>query len=682
MSALHRPSAAALLAMALWGAALLVPWQPLLGELSWLRVAIAVALFCAPGFALASTPANDGSASPGARVLFGFVLSVMAVGLGGLAGSLLGLRTAWLEVLLVASGMAAIGTGVRRNGARALLPSPRADIWTMAVLGAAFLLGARLAFAPYIGGDDLTHVARITAFQQQDHLGFAGLALGGENVIPPRYWLSFWPLWQALLATVAAVHPLALTANDLGPVLAVLALLAVYDLGRALGMSRRLVTFAVAAQIALLLGLVARTQPGWLFFERLTEDKFLAFFVLAPAAFAALARLLAQPHRGTLIRLACAWLALAFSHATSLGMAFLVGAAWCTLELLAAMPRRAAIPAPLLALALLLGITGAAATVRLVPHPFNDKLSQGPAARFASVQEDENSQGRINIVAGTPFFGIGEGAAPLGARLLGASVLVVALVRARRERLARFLVASLGVVALAVVPYTGWLLGKVVPPFHLWRMLCLVPFGIAAAFVARLAAERIASRHASAGRPLHIAGAVVPVVLLLVVALAAFAWHLPPLTSVNPPRGWREQVVSVRFDKRKRARVAYADVRAMADALGRLVPAHAVVLGDGRTNNLLPSMSARVALVCFRSVHQTMLHGELGREAARARCIGQKDLLAGKLSSDEAAAFLARNHVRFALVGAPESWLDALPPEVRGRELVAESGPLRLYRLL
>jgi len=663
--------------MALWAAACtILPWQSLLSELPLLRVVIAVTVFCAPGAALRAS-ASDGGGTIATQLLFGFVASWTAVGLAGLGGSLLGLPVAGIRLLLVASGMAALGAGVARRRPRPRTSVSLDDVWTLTVLGLALLIGARLAFAPYVGGDDITHVARIIAFQQREHLGYQPLALGGDNVLPPRYWLSFWPLWQALLATLAAVHPLALTANHLGPILAAISLLAVYDLGRALGMTRRLATFGVTAQIALLLCLLARTRAGWIFFDRVAEDKFLAFFLLAPVALACLTRAL-SPTRGAgaFVRLACAWLALAFSHPTSLGMVSLVGAAYCGLEVVLSRSRRRAA----LCLTVVVVITAAAASVRLIPHPFFEKLERGPEARFAAVLEDENTRGRIYIIPGTGYFGVGADTAPPAAQLVGSIVLLIALWFARRDRTARLLVASLGIVGLAIAPHTGWLLGKALPPFHLWRIICLVPFGIAAAFVGGLATSA-ALRMRRVPPWLWTAARSVPTLLLVAVAILTLGFRATSLTSLDPPRGWREHVIGVRFDERKRNRVTYAEVEAMTGFLRRLVPPGAVVLGDGRTNNLLPSMSSSASLVCFRSVHQTMLHGELSREQAAHRCNGLKKLLAGKSTPEEALGFLNEHHVQFALLGGRSDWLDAIPAELLPRRILADAGTFRLYLL-
>lgn len=671
----------AALACALYLAAWLLPWTVLLRGAGWLRALLAVGLLCLPGYSLAGLGASAGDARDDAsddfatRVLLGFSSSLAVIGLVGLAGSLLGIPIALATAIVAGAFALALGAAVRHGGARVLAPRLGAggDAWSSVVLAATLVLGATLAFAPYVGGDDFTHVARVVAFGQNDHLGYSGLALGGRNVLPPRYWLSFWPLWQALVSHLGAVHPLQLTANDLGPLLAPLALLAVANLARALGASARLAALAATAQLALLLCALGRTQPGFLFFDRLTEDKFVAFFLLAPVAFAALARLLAaeRPRPGAYARLACAWLALAFSHPTSLGMAFLVGGVFCALEIVGTRTWRPALPA----LAILLAVTAGAASVRLVPHPFFDKLEKGPEARFASVEEDDNPQARINLVAGTPFFGVGRGAAPLGAQAVGGVVLAVALASARRDRMARFVAAALGVVALAVVPYTGWLVGRILPPFHLWRILCLVPFGLGTALLARLVARRVARGTA------RTAALVLPALLVLATAGATWGLHAVSLSALAPPQGWREQLVTVRFDKRKRMRVPYADLLAMQEQIAHLVPAGDVVLGDGRTNNLVTTLSSRVEVVCFRSVHQTMLHGEMSRPDARTRCAGQKDLLGGKLAPADAAAFLARFGVGWILAGGGDAWLDAIPESLVPRTLATDAGSLKLYRL-
>jgi hypothetical protein len=668
----------ATLAVAAWAGAWALPWQGLLDFVPSLRSALALVLFGVPGFCVYVLLDDGRRASAAARLPGGLLLSVTVTGALGFAGSVAGLPTAIVDAGLWSAG--ALGLGLLAMRGELRIPRwrggrPRAlDALALAVV---MLTAARLCLAPAMGADDMTYVARMTWFQQSPTLSFRGIVFGGEQLISPRDWLAFWPLCEAVIGSLGDVHGVQLTTLYLGPLLAPLAVLAVADLARALGLSRRFAVAAAALQVTILLLLHTRDQPGRHFFERLTEDKFLALYVLAPAVVRLVTDVLRGANARTLSALAAGWLGGALVHPTSLGILFLVVAAYAALEWIAVRGRAA-----LLVLAVVVPITTAAAAVRFVPTPSRPQV-------YFDVEEAAQKNDmrgararRVDMLEQGRFYGVGTSSAPPVARLLGALVLVAALLRARRERVARYVAAGFGIAALAIMPYTGWVLGRLLTPFHLWRILTAVPFGIGAAFVLRLAGslgarapEGLVARAAPAGPVLAV------VLLLATVGYAAANERVFRLTSLRLPDGWSELLdARAKFDRR-RLRFHHADLVAIARALDAAIDRKAVVLGDAEVNNLIPSLSAKAVLVAFRSPAQTAMHAGIDREEARARWKAYQQVTLGRTTPEATVRYLREHDVRFVLTAADADWFTSIPHEVLPRERIAEAGFLRLYRL-
>lgn len=667
-----------------WTILFWLPWQPLLGPLPGLRSALGLALFCVPGFALAALLHERRGLDLLLRAPWALVYAIALTGAIGFVGSVAELPTAVVRVGLWLAGALALGrlalaASPASRGGRAL---GWPQILEGAALGAVMLIAARLCFSPVMGADDMTYVARITWFQQTPELSFRAIIFGGDLVISPRDWLAFWPLCEAVIATLADVHGLQLTTNYLGSLLAPLATLAVYGLARTLGLSRRAAVTSTALQVLVLLLLHTRDQPGRHFFLRLTEDKFLALYVMAPVLLQLATVVLAGARGRALVALALGWLGLALVHPTALGITFLVTGAYCALELLAARN-----VAALWVMAIVLPVTAAAASVRFIPttslHPayFDvEEAQQANAMRGARERRvDVRERG---------FYGISKRSAPPLFRAGGALVLALALWRARRERLARYVAAGFGIAALAIVPYTGWLLGKLLTPFHLWRILAAVPYGIGATFALRLAHRRLATLDLLGGRVAVTARRTATVAPLLAIALlsatvayAAANQRTFRLTSLNVPEGWDRRLdARVKFD-RSRPRLALADLFAIGDALDASIDERAVVLGEPEVNSLLPSLSAKAVLVAFRSPAQTSLHSGMPIEQARREWRQYQRLMLGKMPPDAAASYLRERGVRFVVTATDADWLAALSQDAVPRREVLRAGDLALIEI-
>jgi len=670
-------------AVLVWAAAWLLPWQPLLGDFTGLRSTFGVLLFCVPGYCLHALLRRSESTSIATGAPTALLFSAALTGALGFVGSLLKLPALVVHLGLLAAG--AIGLALLARDVQTPAAPRRALDWPRLldglVLLAVVLITARLCFAPVMGADDMTYVARMTWFQQTPTLSFRGMIFGGEQIISPRDWLGFWPLCEGVIGTLADVHGLQLTTVYLGPLLAPFAVLAVYDLARTLGLSRRAAVISTALQIATLLLLLSRDQPGRQFFQRLIEDKFLALFVFTPVAVRLVTDVLNGRRTRARSALALGWLGIAFVHPTALGIAFLIVAAYCGLELLSIRNRAA-----LAALAVVLPITAAAASVRFIPattrHPGYFAIEDAVQANAVGGARGR----RVDIVAGTSFYGIGVSSAPPIARGVGALVLALALLRAQRQRVARYVAAAGGIAGLAIVPYTGWLLGALLTPFHLWRILAAVPFGIGLTFALQLAITRTAAANGRLEGVMRRVEPFGPLLALVVLSsMVAFAASNPRafrLASLRAPTDWHERLDARVKSDRSRPRFAFADLFAIARALDEVIPTAAVVLGEPEVNSLIPSLSAKAALVVFRTPSQTSLHSGMTADEARREWRAYDRLVSGALRPEEAVAYVRDRHVRFVLTATSSAWLASIPQDSLPRRIVARAGEMILYELI
>lgn len=674
-----RRRALACAAAAVWGAAWWLPWAAALHRLPFLRVWLAVLVWCVPGLALDVLLRRRGP-DVGERLPVAFVLSLALVSTLGLAGRIAGTWLATIDVALLLAGASLAGAATHELLAgRATLRAgdgARGPLWSAAVLAVALLAGAALCTAPPVAVDDFTHGARIAAFQQLP-LGFGRLAFPGATSIAPRYWLALWPIGEGLLATHAGTTGLQLLAL-VAPALAVVALLAVRGLARALGLPRELASLAVLAHVAALALLDDRLQPGRAFFGRLGEDKFLAILLIGPVACTLLVTVLERASRERVGAAVLAWIALALTHPTSLGMTALVALAFCAVDFAARRSRTA-----LAAAAIVVATTAPVAALRLVPHPQYRHVHFSVADSEEQGELTEGRTGRVDVSAGG-WVGVAARARPPALLAFGGVALVVAAARWRRGPLPRFVLAALVVPAVAIVPVTGWLLGLLVTPFHLWRTLGLIPFGLASVLVVEPLLARRDGRMARATR----AGVACAFVTGCCAALLSVAAGDARALRILRARtgGWvtptGDDVLVMRcIGKYERATWRIADLRAVRRAVDTATSARPVVLGDRCINDLLPSISARATVVAFRLPIEMLNHGDFTLDEATRIWDTQLELVDGHLAADAAVRFLEERGVDLVVTSRSAAWLDAIPTSMLPRRAIATSGPLRVYRV-
>jgi hypothetical protein len=231
--------------------------------------------------------------------------------------------------------------------------------------------------------------------------------------------------------------------------------------------------------------------------------------------------------------------------------------------------------------------------------------------------------------------------------LLVAAAGLWGLVRLRRAPVHRHVVAAAVVILSVIVPYTAFILGRGITPFHLWRVLWFAPFGLAAAALLTPLQER-ARRSPAASVVLPWAACAL---LLLGVGLR---WRTlsARLDSLRLPPRWDSALYDVGPRGQLGARVDYAVLSEMGATLSALPP-NTVVAGDAQTNDLIPCLSARARPFFFRNPTSTSLTGGFGKDESQARYRDWRALLADDTELEERLSVASRYRVHAVLVGTP-----------------------------
>lgn len=683
----YRLPAAAIYA-ALWTVLWFAPWQLLLQPWPWLRALFALLLFLQPGALLHAALTRGVAVRLGSRAVYGFALSVALTGTIGLIACVLHLSFTFVMGIVWVAGLLGLFL-IARWGvppAAARDDRDRLSFVEVVLMAVVLVLAARLALSPAGGSDAATHVARLTGFQQSTALGFGSVGFGDAVQIPPRYWLAYWPMCEAVLAALSGLHGLELTSVYLGPLLAPLAVASAFELSLSLGLSRRLAVSAVAAQVVSLVLLGGPTQPGQMFFNHLCDDNVLASYILAPIAMAAVARFLRAGRGLPLVGLT--YLGLAVTHPTVFGFAYLVTVAYSGAELLGGVSWRRIMAALAVSTLLIAGVS----TLRLVDHPSQQHVYFSVAAAEAADEMIPTRWARLWVSADRRTYAVARQVVPPAARVAVLVALAAALVQFRRVRAARYVVAALGLAELTLWPQTAWLIGMLTTPFHLWRVWWQVPFGIGLVVVAggmvmvvRLR-KSLRSRLAALGPwgELGLVGALVAVMIVTGRPNWVWALHLPP--------DWRT-VAYAEGELQANAvscRRTFADLIAIGRAIDTRAPNGAVVVGDvwGKlatevwgTNDFIPSVSTKARLVVFRSDEQTAQHGGVSLTEARRRIVRLKQVFDDETPVAERLRILDEFGVEYVVSCGEWSMPSALAAGPSALHLEETAGNLHLYRL-
>lgn len=487
-----------------WVLMMIVPWTDLprpsgsmylLFASDMFCLAIALTLFIFPGLGLylyIKKYDNDIEETIG-LLSIGFALSVLIVAALGLGGRVLGLSFVTVRAMFTLSGALILifllpryegaGSTISSfvNSSIGLLKNP--PLLLALILSFLFSIHDYLFFL-----DDATYGAYLTNWQYSSQLGFQNLIHDPSTTEHIRFWLALFPMSQALIADLSGIPGLLLLGNYLELLLVPLSVLTLYWCGQKLGLSHRASGFSVLVQVVLFVYIQGIERPiGRWFYQSLSEDKVAAVFLLSPVLFIFVINYLRGPTRRNLLLVLLCGFGLMLTHPVILLMACIISLgvsvlAWCG----GLAPLRCIAP---------LGIVFV-----LVMSPFMVIRAIDNAGHFGGpynvvqVADTYEIDLYVNII-NEKYYGINPGVLefsdlPLDGsahelyqlvRTLPIIILLagcaLALTRIKQAPLSWYIASVNGTIFLALLPYTGWMLGLFTSARLLYRIAWFAPLG-------------------------------------------------------------------------------------------------------------------------------------------------------------------------------------------------------------
>ena len=414
----------------------------------------------------------------------------------------------------------------------------------------------------------------------------------------------------------------------LPPALACFSFIGIYALGRTLGLPRAAAGAAILAQGFSLMRLTRLNQPGNLFFQRLTEDKVVAAFVISLILILLAVEYIERPGTRKLILVGVAALAMAFTHPVQFGMTCMIIGVYGLPSLFNKDVRGK-----------YFALIGILAAVVLIPYLFRfggGEYSESLSFTLADVAKNDEFARfgirRVEIIEGTPFYGISRYLTPGLPYEVSLVAVIVSLFFFWRHKSARYVLAAFLVLGVSMFPYTGWIVGMFTTPFQLWRLTWLMPFGLAFAFLAWVGFE-IVQKIKLVQQWL---GWIQPVYYLSV-----FAVFIAAVVYVHP---WAMGNIETRnLDVVD----FYSNYLSAAKLMNELDVDAPVIVGgpDAVTNSIIPSLTLNYVPLVFRV--------EFGGEQTKL----WKSMIGDDIPPEERLARFRENNVEYLLIKGEPDWL-------------------------
>lgn len=621
-----------LLSIVFWFFLALFPWQSRLEEWMVVRFLIGVIIYLAPGVLTFLYLSEDKDITP--RIfLGGFVVSIFVTGLLGIIARLFQLNFDFIRLVFALWGASMIFLFYLKPVNIVLKIEKLA--WWEAILFAFTAVGvlyfASITEPPLIHDDAFTYNALIYYYQNAPVLDF-NFPNSLSRLEIPRFWIAYWPLVEALISGFSGVDGLFIAGTLLPPLLAAFSFIGIYTLGRTLDLPRLMSAAAVLAQGFSLMRLTGNNnQPGYLFFQRLTEDKVVAAFVISLTLILLVIEYLKKSGMYRLLLAGIAALAMAFTHPVQFGMTSMIIGTYGLPMLFNRKARGRYL--------LLIGIL---AVFLLIPYLFRfggGDYSQSLSFSLEDVAANDEfkrlGSQRVDIIEGTMFYGVSRYLTTGLPYEAGLAAALISLFFFWRNNAARYVLASFLVLGVSMFPYTGWIVGMFTTPFQLWRLTWLMPFGLAFVFLIWLGFEMIQKTAYFKKRTQWLQ----PAYYFSVFAMLSFA-----IVYVRP---WAlENVANLDLDVSD----IYSNYVSTAAMMNELDVDSAIIIGgpDAVTNSVIPSLTMKYTPLVFRV--------ESGGEQTKL----WKSLMGDDILSDVRLARLRESKVEYLLLKGEPDWVSAL----------------------
>jgi hypothetical protein len=614
--------------IAIWLVLSLFSWQAWFESFFIPRFIVGLSLFFVPGVFTFLLLSEDKNLSP--RVLFGgLVVSIFVTGLLGVLARLFQLNFAFIRWGFALWGTAAIFLFFVRE-VKVTLQFDKPTWWEIISLllaagGAIYF--ASLAKPPLIHDDAFAYNALLYYYQHAAALIFK-FPVSLDRLEIPRFWIAYWPLVEAMISDLSGVDGLIITGVYLPPALACISFLGIYTLGRTLNLPRAAAGISILAQGFSLMRLTKWNQPGNLFFQRLTEDKVAAAFVVSLILILLVVEYLEKPSTRRLILVGMAALAMIFTHPIQFGMTCMILGVYGLPSLLDKNVRWKYV-----------AMVAVLAAVVFIPYTFRfggGEYSQTLSFSLDDVEENDEfvrlGVRRIDIIEGTRFYGISHYLTQGLPYEISIVSVALTLLFFWKKKSARYVLAAFLTLGVSMFPYTGWIVGTFTTPFQLWRLTWLMPFGLAFGFLVWALFELAQKiKQIENWKPW----------LQPAFYLAAFTAMIGLVVYVRP---WAaNNLPSNNLDMVD----IYSNYVRVGERMNQLEVDSPVVVGapDATVSGIIPSLTLKFNPLVFR------VQG--GGEQTRV----WKSLVADEIQPEERLIRLRENNVEYLLIRGEPAWL-------------------------
>lgn len=467
------------------------PWQESLSNL-WLKTGISLTILIIPG-AILYNLLNDRIFSGLHPIPFGFVLSHLLLAILGTLGRFLQIPFTYVKEIFLFVGFVLIIINIIKNifshkRTRTLDLKFLLSFWPLFIIA---VLAALSAVQRVISSDDLAYLAHMTNWQQMPELNFNDVYFFVDKVESTRFWVVSSIFSQAFLVELSGVPGLILLSGYYEPFLVLFSIASFYLLAKSLHFSHQSALIATIIQIVFLAFLSDYLHPGAPFFHQLSSDKATAAFIGAPVFFSSSIQLSDRFDKRNLSTFILLGLSLCFLHPIISAFAVFIV---CTIALIRTSKNNLRQNMIIVALAVI-SLTPQIG-VRLVKH-------EAQAVIPNNINDFFDMKGLDNLILrldDTPFYGFNPRILemhipyiqrlPFQTNFFGWLWLVIPLIAAilafhgvRKNSTKQYILSTTLLVALAGIPFTGWILGYFVSAWVLERTTWLYPFGISSMFI-------------------------------------------------------------------------------------------------------------------------------------------------------------------------------------------------------
>lgn len=636
----------------------LLPWQSWLNHSIWVTVGISLLIFIIPGTWLFYAFYQDWS-PPLHAITFGFTISHLIIALLGTLGRFaqISFNLIWHSYMFLGLVVFIFIAGPKPNQIKnlELMKSIRVSgttkAWPILIIVTVSIL---MSIQRTITADDLTYLALITKFQHSSSLSFDDVILGAEKSIAPRFWLMSTPFSQAFLAKLSGLHGIYWVGGFYEPFLTAIALLSYYNLAKYLGLSQRASIASLFFQIGFLALLLDYFSPGAPFFTQLSVDKATASYIIFPVFIQSIIELLESPSRKNFLLSLMIGLSLSIMHAVTLAFTLIV-VVFILLFRFRSYQVRSYLPIIVIICLIL--------TPQIFIRFANPATEGSIPNAIENIDSARGNENLFTVLGDTPFYGFSpsilamsfpyQSFIPLpkaliqwGWTLIPFLSTIFAIRQLKNNRMAQFLIASFLLIALAGIPFSGWILGYLVSPRMLARTVWLYPYGIAMSFLLISIRDRTgigkkvnvwAQRFVSEW---NIVRFELPLLLITIFSttLIVLVMRFQHLPNIN------------RFQKNTHR---YQELATIGYYLDEQINDQAIVIGSNDLNDLLPGISGKANGITFRPSNSMYAYYYTQKER-EDRFLHQQQILSNKISPEECLDLIRSYKIKYLLIKSGE----------------------------